>query len=75
MALTSAALVGLAAVEAIPTKPGISALVPVARGNVALHLVSGVVLSLLAGRRVLLDRSSKRQDPLIAPAWRVDFDA
>lgn len=49
VAVVSAALVGLAALEAVPMTPGISALVPVTVGNVALHLVSGLVLSLFVG--------------------------
>ena len=49
VALVSAALVGLAALEAIPMSPGISALVPVTPGNIALHLISGLVLGLFVG--------------------------
>lgn len=49
VALMSAALVGLAAMEAIPMVPGISGLVPVTPGNVALHLVSGLALSFFVG--------------------------
>ena len=49
VALTGAALVGLAALEAVPMTPGLSALVPVTPGNVALHLASGLALTLFVG--------------------------
>ncbi len=49
VALVGAALVGIAALEAIPMSPGLSHLVPVTPGNVALHLVTGLALTLFVG--------------------------
>ncbi|MBW3594276.1 MAG: acyltransferase family protein [Actinobacteria bacterium] len=51
IAVASAALVGLAVLEAAPMASTIGDLVPVTGGNVALHLVSGIALSVFVRDR------------------------
>jgi uncharacterized membrane protein len=51
IALASAALVGLAVLEATPMAPGVLEVIPVTPGNVALHLVAGIALSVFVRDR------------------------
>lgn len=51
VACSSAALVGVAVLESIPMAPQLLEIVPVTPGNVALHLLAGLALSLLVGDR------------------------
>lgn len=51
IAIASAALVGLAVLEATPMAPSLLDVVPVTPGNVALHLVSGIALSVFVRDR------------------------
>ena len=51
IAIVSAALVGLAVLEATPMAPSVLEVIPVTPGNVALHLISGVALSVFVRDR------------------------
>lgn len=51
IALASAALVGLAVLEATPMAPGVLEVIPVTPGNVVLHLVAGIALSVFVRDR------------------------
>ena len=51
IAVVSAALVGLAALEAAPLAPEVLEVIPVTPGNVALHLISGAALSVFVRDR------------------------
>ena len=51
IAIASAALVGVAALEAIPMAPRLLEIVPVVPGNVVLHLISGIALSVFVRDR------------------------
>jgi len=51
IAVASAVLVGLAALEATPLAPSVLEVIPVTPGNVVLHLVSGIALSVFARDR------------------------
>ena len=51
IAVASAALVGLAVLEATPMAPSVLEIIPVTPGNVVLHLVSGIALSVFVRDR------------------------
>ena len=51
IAISSAALVGLAVLEATPMAPSVLEIIPVTPGNVALHLISGIALSVFVRDR------------------------
>ena len=51
IAIASAALVGLAVLEATPMAPSVLEVIPVTPGNVALHLVAGIALSVFVRER------------------------
>lgn len=51
IAIASAALVGLAVLEATPMAPTVLEVIPVTPGNVALHLISGIALSVFVRDR------------------------
>ncbi len=58
IALVSACLVGLAALEATPMAPQVLNVIPVTPGNVALHLVAGLVLSIFVRKEGKEERSA-----------------